>query len=138
MTPWLDWLLEYKGQYQKTGGKPSPFVESIFKHTTFGPLHGVTPACCAATLCAALEESGLKSTHSAAAISYKNFGIGCELKPGAILVFEWSIGKHHVTVCDHIVDQDNVMCIGGNQGDFLQEKAYPRSKIIATRWPEET
>lgn len=88
LTPWLDWLKKHIGEKEWTGSSPSAFVEECFKHTNYGPLHGSTPASCAATLCAALEESGYRSTKSAAALSFAKYGDPCDLKEGAIIVFE--------------------------------------------------
>lgn len=133
--PWMDWMRQHRGEVQLTGAKPTPFTEEIFKHTTFGPLHGVTPESCAATVCAALEENGYKSTHSAAAASYVSYGTGCDLKPGCIIVFRWPGGGHHVDFCDAIIDQHTVRGLGGNQGHSLRDSDFLRQYIVATRWP---
>ncbi len=133
-TPWLDWLRKHIGEVEWTGRMSTPFVHMIFSHTTFGD-PGTTPACCAATLCAALELTGFRSPHRADAISFRNYGTACELKPGAIVVFEWRPGEYHVSVCDHIPDESRVSCTGGNQQHYLQTITYPREYILTVRWP---
>jgi hypothetical protein len=132
--PWMDWMRRHRGEVQRTGVKPTAFTEEIFRHTTFGPLKGTTPESCAATVCAALEETGYKSTHSAAAASYLSYGTACPLKPGCIIVFRWPSGAHHVDFCDAIVDTDTVRGLGGNQGHSLQDSDYLVRYIVATRW----
>lgn len=132
--PWLDWMRKYIGTPEVTGAEPTDFVRDCFAHTNYGPLDGSTPPSCAATLCRALEESGFRSTKSAAAISFSKYGDPCEVKQGAIVVFQWGSGDHHVSVIDSFDDQ-YVTCIGGNQGHKIQPATFGRKWIIATRWP---
>lgn len=133
-TPWMDWLRKHIGEMEKTGEIPTPFDQEVFNHTSLGHLT-VMLAGCAATLCAALEESGYASPHSAAAISFAHYGTPCELTPGAILVYKWSSGEHHVTTCDEIIDEHLVKCLGGNQSHMVKDSVYERKYIVAIRWP---
>jgi kumamolisin len=134
-TPWMDWMRQHRGEIQQTGAKPTPFTEEIFKHTTFGALNGVTPPSCAATVCAALEETGYVSTRSAAASSYLTYGAACGLQPGCVVVFRWPAGDYHVDFCDEVVNSETVRGLGGNQGHRLQDSDYSSKYIVATRWP---
>jgi kumamolisin len=134
-TPWMDWMRQHRGEIQQTGAKPTAFTEEIFRHTTYPPLNGVTPESCAATVCAALEETGYNSTHSAAAKSYLSYGTACALQPGCVVVFRWPSGSYHVDFCDDIIDADTVRGLGGNQGHQLTDSDYSRKYIVATRWP---
>jgi len=134
-TPWMDWMRAHRGEIQQTGAKPTPFTIEIFKHTDYPPLQGYTPPSCAATVCAALELTGYRSTHNAAAVSYRDYGDPCELKPGCIVVYQWPNKDHHVDFCDAIIDGDTVRGLGGNQGSQLKDSDYSRSYIVATRWP---
>jgi hypothetical protein len=133
--PWMDWMRAHRGEIQQTGAKPTPFTEEIFNHTDYGPLHGYTPASCAATVSAALELTGYKSTHNAAAVYYRDYGVPCELKPGCIVVYQWPNKDHHVDFCDVIIDAETVRGLGGNQGSQLKDSDYSRRYIVATRWP---
>lgn len=135
MTPWLDWLLKHEGEPEYTGTTPTAFVQECFSHTTFGKLVDSTPPSCAATLCAALEENGYLSPHSAAAISFSEYGTASGLVVGAICVFEWQSGMHHVSCC---LDPSKNLFLGGNQGHMLQRAVYNPKFIIATRWPVKT
>jgi Domain of unknown function (DUF1906) len=134
-TPWMDWMQSHRGEVQQTGAKPTAFTEEIFSHTNYGPLNGFTPESCAATVCAALEENGYRSTKSAAAKSYAEYGTACQLKSGCIIVFQWPSGGHHVDFCDEIIDAATVRGLGGNQGHSLQDSNFLRKFIVATRWP---
>lgn len=133
--PWQDWIKKHFGEIEATGQPVTAFDKEIFSHTSC-PLGADMLAGCAATMCAALEETGYKSPHNASAISFKDYGTECELKKGAILVFQWSPGEHHVTSCDEIcADGVNVVCAGGNQNHLVKDSTYPRASIVAIRWP---
>lgn len=132
--PWLDWMLKHQGEKTQTGAKPTPFIEEIFSHTTYGPLKGVTPSSCAAGICTALEENDFKSTKSAAAHSYVDYGTKCEVRTGAILVFEFDPGHFHVTLALK-VEGKKVVCVGANQSHFIQQSTYELKYLVASRWP---
>jgi uncharacterized protein (TIGR02594 family) len=134
--PWLKWMRSHIGEPEKTGSKASPFGKEVFSHTDYGPLeNGILDEACAATACAALEETGYKSPHSALAKSFINYGTPCDLMPGCIVVFEWASGGHHVSFCDKVVDGQYVSCLGGNQSSQVKVSTFSRGYIKATRWP---
>jgi len=140
-SPWMQWMKAHLGLVEKTGSEPTAFDEEVFSHTSYGNLNGVMEPSCAATVSAALEETGYKSEHNAAAESYRSFGTPCDLKPGAIVGFNWQ-GKpderaDHVTFCDHIIDGKYVACLGGNQSHQVGVAQYSRSNIAFVRWPLE-
>lgn len=134
-TPWISWLKKYLGEPEVTGSEPTEFDRMVFAHTNYGGLGDKMEPGCAATACAALELSGYKSTKSAAAASFEQYGTPCELKPGCVIVFQWSSGEHHVTFCDHIVSEQFVAAIGGNQSHKVSICNFDRKFIVATRWP---
>lgn len=136
LTPWLDLAKKYLGQHEILGSKDNQFILDCFKHTSYHAGHDEAPWC-AAFVCRVLDESGYESTHNAGAISFEHFGIPCELKPGAICVFNWDgKGERHVTICDHIVDKNYAVFIGGNQSDMVKFSVYPINKIESIRWPK--
>lgn len=134
-TPWMKWMRSHLGEKEIAGLRQNnPFIVALFKHTTYKTDTDETPWC-AACVCTALEENGFKSTHNAAAISYKDYGTPCDLIPGCIVVMQHPNGGHHVTFLDHIVDGKTFAALGGNQSDMIKVSVYNRSEIIATRWP---
>lgn len=139
--PWVPWLKSHIGEPEKTGAPATDFDKEVFSHTSYENLTGMMEPGCAATACAALEENGFKSPHNAAAESFRNFGIESELKPGAIVGFNWSGKKgihcDHVSFCDHIIDQAHVACLGGNQGHEVKVSVFSRNCIDFVRWPLE-
>lgn len=135
--PWLAWMKGHIGEIEQTGAAATDFDNEVFSHTSYGNLDGVMEAGCAATACAALEESGFKSPHNAAAASFINFGEKSDLVPGAIVVFQWESGDHHVTFCDHVIDVNLVACLGGNQSHQVKVSVFSRKYIVWTGYPIE-
>ncbi len=135
-TPWLDIAKKYLGQAEITGRRDNQFILDCFKFTGYKADHDEVPWC-AAFVCRILAESKYKHTHSAAAVSFagNEFGHPHTLVPGAVVVFRWASGQHHVSICHHVVDSQYVACIGGNQSDMVKISVFPRSAIMATRWP---
>lgn len=135
--PWMDWMRSHVGEPEVTGAKATDFDRLVFSHTSDDEVQvlGVMAAGCAATACAALEMTGYKSTHRADANSYDTYGTPCDLKPGCIVTFRWADGSRHVTFCEGIEGLDYVVCLGGNQDHQLKSSVYPRSRVVATRWP---
>jgi hypothetical protein len=137
--PWLAWMKSHIGEVEQTGGKASDFDNEVFSHTSYGNLDGVMEAGCAATACAALEESGFKSPHNAAAESFRNFGKDSPLVPGAIVGFNWAglKGVHcdHVTFLDHIISPDLIACLGGNQSHQVKVSVFSSKFIDFIRYP---
>lgn len=132
--PWMDWMQSHLGAPEQTGAPATAFDAEIFSHTDFGSLNGIMEPGCAATACAALEETGFTSPHSAAAISFKDYGTPCDLQFGAIVVFEWDSGEHHVSFCESFDDMF-VTCLGGNQDHMVTESTFYKKYIISVRWP---
>ena len=134
-TVWLDWMAHHIGEAEITGSVPTAFDRMVFQHTNFGGLGNRMQAGCAATACAALELNGYKSPHSAAAISFVKYGTACELKPGAICVFDFGGGDHHVSFFEKALDSQHGIFLGGNQSHYLKRSTYPLSAIIYKCWP---
>jgi uncharacterized protein (TIGR02594 family) len=94
-------------------------------------------AWCAAFLGSCLERAGIPSTRSLVARSYLDWGEPqCEFRHGAIAVLSRTADPAlgHV---GFLVGQttDAVILLGGNQGDRVCVAAFPRSRLIALRWP---
>jgi len=97
---------------------------------------------CAAFVGACLRLSGYKSSGSLGARSYQTFGEDLRNQPrkGCIVVF-WrddpKSAKGHVALYDR-EDGDGIFVLGGNQGDAVSFGRFPKSRVVAYRWPTET
>lgn len=133
-TPWLELAKKYLGEHEIAGRRDNQFVLDCFKYTGYKADHDEVPWC-AAFICRMLAETGYKHTHSAAAMSYADYGSPHQIIPGAIVVFKWAGGGHHVSLVHHVIDNQYVACLGGNQSDMVKISVFPISRIVAHRWP---
>jgi uncharacterized protein (TIGR02594 family) len=95
---------------------------------------------CAGFVGAMLEQSGYKSTRSAAARSYMNWGRALS-KPrqGCVVVF-WRGSKSgwsgHVGFLAGIGSDGSLYVLGGNQSDQVSVAKFSQSRLLGYRWPE--
>jgi uncharacterized protein (TIGR02594 family) len=114
-------------------GVREPESVKYFTATDFGIPQGDTPYCAAfANWC--LAQVGIKGSGHADAISFADWGKDVsDSKPyGAIVVFEWSSGGHHVSF-----SAGDGKFLGGNQTDAHEvvEESLPLGSAIAWRMP---
>ena len=69
-----------------------------------------------------VDTAGFTGTHSAAAASFLEWGVGID-KPILGCLVVW---PHHVTLCDHPdISNGIIRTIGGNQGDAVKVSRFP-------------
>ena len=124
--PWMDVA-------RKEIGVEEPDSIKYFEATDYEDPEGDTPYC-AAFVNWCLAQVGIKGTRSAAAISWRDWGkdVSDEKPVGAIVVFTWSNGHHHVTFYS-----GGGQFLGGNQTSEHEvcEESLPLGRAIAWRWP---
>lgn len=93
---------------------------------------------CAGFVGAMLEKNGIKSSRSAMARSYSNYGqklsgpiVGCIV----VMARAGSPGSGHVGFYVGKDGRGNMMILGGNQGDAVNIKPFPLSRAVGFRWP---
>lgn len=136
------WLVRARrelGVTEIVGGRHNPRILEYHGATR---LRAVTDevAWCASFVCWALEQEGIRSTRSAAAASYKEFGRASLLNPGAIILF----GKHdpdakgsgHVGFVNAPAVGEWVEVLSGNCSNQVKLKKYRWATAVAVRWPE--
>jgi uncharacterized protein (TIGR02594 family) len=91
---------------------------------------------CSAWVGAKLEESGIKSSRSAAARSYLKWGVKID-RPvlGCIVVFERGPRNGHVGFYVGKDSRGNLRILGGNQGDAVNVKSFDPARVLGYRWP---
>lgn len=140
MTTVPDWLRAARGErglLEIPGPKHHPRVLEYHACTRLGAKTDEVPWC-ASFVCWCLEQAHIKHTRSAAASSYATFGVPCELRPGAIVVFGKADpdagGTGHVAFAERW-NARTVWVLGGNQNNAVNIAPRPRSRIVAVRWP---
>lgn len=142
-TPWMDWLILHNGEKEIPGGKDNPFIMDLYQYGNYPRQHDEVPWC-AVCANAALMKTGYKGTGSAAAKSFKQLGIVCELRYGAIVVIRHPDGNHHIAFFEGWKDESSnlIKLRGGNQSNALKVSTFNVSgnsngcdEIVAIRWP---
>lgn len=119
------------GTKEIAGSKHNPRIVLYHSYTT---LHASTDEVpwCASFVCYILAMAGYKSTRSAAAASYVNYGVAGDGSPGDIATWTRNGGSgYHVNIVAKKYKKGDqyVVCVGGNQGNNVTEVAYPVSRL---------
>lgn len=138
---WLTLARQYIGLKEIPGKKNNQTIVGWWKKI-FSPwfTDDETPWC-AAFVGAMLADAGLPNTKSAAALSYSKYGINVGgPKLGAIAYLARTNAKGQL-VGGHVAfvvgknAKNQILLLGGNQGDMVSIKAFDRSRILGYRWP---
>lgn len=125
------------------GVKETPGVESTprideYLAATRGHASGDETPWCSAFTNWVVQHSGDQGTGSKAARSWLSWGLESLPVPGCIVVLwrgsvdSW---RGHVGFLDHVDERGNVVLLGGNQGNRVSLRTYPRSRVLGFRVP---
>ena len=135
--PWLIVAKRYLGLEEIKGGRHNAKILRFWKRCGLPFRDDETPWC-AGFVGGVLEECGIRSSRSGMARSYLKWGEECECRPGAIVVF-WrgsiDSASGHVGFVVSPLGGDFVATLGGNQGDRVCVKGYPKTRVLGYRKP---
>lgn len=136
--PWLAVARKCIGQKEIYGPRHNSWIVHIWE-TLKLPFRDDETAWCAGFVGYCLETVGIKSTRSAAARSYQNFGTKIDRPiPGCIVVF-WRGSPNgyngHVGFVTGQTRSGNLVVLGGNQSDMVCERAFEKDRVLSYRWP---
>jgi uncharacterized protein (TIGR02594 family) len=140
--PWFSVATHFKGTTEVHGSVDDPKILEMYRLAGHPEIeHDETPWC-AAFVGACLSLSGYRGTESLLARSYQKFGQDLKQEPrrGCVVVLWRGDPKSstgHVAFYDRD-DGDHVVLLGGNQGDAVTTRSFPKSQVLAYRWPTET
>lgn len=131
---WLDVAKEELGVSEVRNGE-NPRILEYHAHTGLHASDDET-AWCSSFVNFCMDKCGIDGTHSAAALSWLNWGRELQ-KPinGCIVVFDHGDGHGHVTFFDHEQDDGLLVCLGGNQSNTVKYSAFDPT-VATYRWPE--
>lgn len=123
------------GLHEVKGSLHSPEIVQFWKDIKRGGIKDDETPWCAAFVGSVLERSGIVSSRFESAKSYLDYGTKIS-KPvyGCIVVFSRDGGGHVGFVVGRD-SADNLLVLGGNQGDAVNIKAFPRSRVTGYRIP---
>lgn len=151
--PWLELaeLEAARGVEEIVGPQHDARILAYHAATT---LHAETDEVpwCAAFVCWCLEEAGFRSTRSAAARSFLEWGMRLESWAyGGVVVLQRGAGEQpgperirtpdgvsfypgHVGFLVGIPTPREILVLGGNQANAINVRAYPRRRVLGVRW----
>lgn len=135
--PWFLSLHADIGQHERPGRKHNPVIVKYFADAGFPGVKDDETAWCAACVNAHLERHGIPGTKSLAARSFERWGEECEPRIGCVVVMSrgdpkgWQghVGLYYGETATHVI------VLGGNQGDAVSVAKFPKSRVVAYRWP---
>jgi uncharacterized protein (TIGR02594 family) len=140
--PWFSVATHFKGTTEVHGSVDNPKIVEMFRVSGHPEVQDDETPWCAAFVGACLRLSGYRNSGSLGARSYQKFGQDLKQQPrrGCVVVL-WredpKSSKGHVAFYDR-EDDDHIFILGGNQQDQVTTARYPKSRVVAYRWPTET
>jgi uncharacterized protein (TIGR02594 family) len=138
MPKWIDVARGYIGSREIKGAKHNLHIVRWWQAIK-STIRDDEQPWCAAFVGGVLEECGIQSSRSAAARSYMKWGKNLVTPAlGCIVVFWRGSPKSWSGHVGFLVGKDgagNLMILGGNQGDEVNVKPFPISRVLAYRWP---
>lgn len=135
---WISKAYNYIGLKEIHGKQHNEKILEFWKEIRASFTDDETPWC-AGFVGGVLEECGIRSSRSASARSYMNWGAKLdEPAVGAIVVFWRGDPKGYSGHVGFVVGKDgkgNIMVLGGNQGDEVNVKPFSTSRVLGYRWP---
>ena len=133
---WMQVAREELGVAEIAGKKHSKRVLEYHQATSLKASDDET-AWCSAFVCWCLEKAGHKSTRSAAARSYLQWGKALPKGvPGCVVVFKRGTKAWQGHVAFYVDEtKDTIRVLGGNQSNKVCIASYPKSSLLGYRWP---
>jgi uncharacterized protein (TIGR02594 family) len=136
---WLATAWAELGQREVEGASDNARIRAFFRDVGQpASLHDEV-AWCAAFVGACIERAGLASTRSLMARSYLRWGAALdEGRFGAVAV----LSRGSDPSAGHVgfllgETASHVVLLGGNQGDAVSVAAFPKTRLLGLRWPQE-
>lgn len=132
---WLEEARKHIGTKEIPGVNHHPLIVSMWKAIKRGGIKDDETPWCAAFVGFCLENAGIVSSRFESAKSYLTWGRQLEHPAqGAIVVFTRDGGGHVGFVVGRTKSGD-LMVLGGNQGNEVNIRAFPVSRVSSYRWP---
>ena len=133
--PWFEEAELHLGEREIPGVNHNPLVIRMWKAIKRGGIKTDEVPWCAAFVGFCLEQSGIVSSRFESARSYLTWGVATEPCYGCIVVFERKGGGH----VGFVVGKDrfnNLLVLGGNQGNAVSIAAFNPNRVVGYRWPK--
>lgn len=132
---WFDLAFKEMGQQEIDGPANNPRIVEYHKATLFKANEDAIPWC-SSFVCWCFEQAGIESTKSAAAKSWKTWGVKLnDPVEGAVTIIRNSkTGLYHVGFFVYSLPE-TVAVLGGNQRDAVNITVFKNTAVSGYRWP---
>lgn len=129
---WMDIAEGERGVKEIAGASAHPQIVAYHATTQLKATSDEVPWC-SSFVNWVMKQAKYPYTKSAAARSWRDWGVECSLHEGAIVVFRRK-GGHHVGFC---VGQTSTMIrvLGGNQSNEVNIRNYRKTDLLSVRVP---
>ena len=127
------------GQHEIEGDKDNSTIMQCYKECGHPEIkHDETPWC-AAFVGAMLYRANLKGTGGLSAREYEGWGVSLKFPIYGCIGVKKRVGSGWVGHVGFVVavNPQQIVMLGGNQGDAVSVAAFDRSQFTAFRWPKE-
>lgn len=136
---WMSIAWSQVGVHETPGPAATAEIVAFFRDAGHPEIISDETAWCAGFVGACLERAGIRCTRSLMARSYLSFGTEVPIdapRIGAIAVFKRGSDPSagHVGFVAGFTE-DTILVLGGNQSDGVNTKHFPRTDLLALRWP---
>lgn len=133
------WMLIAAGELgvsEAVGSRDNPRIRAYHAATTMGEQPDAVPWCSSFANWVMLR-AGQPATRSAAARSWERYGVrpvGVDTVGAIAVLSRGAPPSGHVGFLAHATP-DRLYLLGGNQGDAVSVRPFPRASLLALRWP---
>ncbi|WP_265463246.1 TIGR02594 family protein [Aeromonas salmonicida] len=132
---WIEEARTFLGLKEIKGPKHAQAILDMWKAIKRGGIKDDETPWCAAFVGACLERVGIQSTRFESAKSYLEWGQKLDRPvPGCVVVFTRD-GGGHVGFVVGKSPSGNLLVLGGNQGDEVNIREFPLTRVTGYRWP---
>lgn len=133
---WITLARTYIGEKEMKGEKHNPKILDLWKACKLGGIKNDEIPWCAGFVGGILEKSDIISSRADSARSYLNWGVHVHTPMiGAIVIFERGETSGHVGFVVGRDENNNLMVLGGNQGDMVKIAPFDQDRVLGYRWP---
>ena len=139
--PWFDIAQKYLGLKEIKGSKHAPLVVKMWSRIKLAGIKDDETPWCAAFVGSCLEEVNIKSSRSAAALSYEKFGQSVGYPVLGAIAYKKRYNSAGKVIGGHVGfvagqnSKGQIMLLGGNQNDQVCIAPFNKSVILGYRWP---
>lgn len=132
---WLTEARRHVGVREIPGVNHHPLIVQMWRAIKRGGIKDDETPWCAAFVGFCLENVGIVSTRFESARSYLTWGRSLRTPvPGCIVVLTRE-GGGHVGFVTGVKSDGRLLVLGGNQGNEVNIRAFPRERASGYRWP---